>query len=319
MNFCPKCGEHLFKGTSYCLACHAPVRPPQRVQPLNPEDDEETRIASDDYRTHVSPEPPRPNTAPLPPPPQTATPGHSAPLPQQPSAPLPQPYREPPRRDWTVYFLAAACGVLVAFLILALAGVMFGVFTLYNPFGSEETARQQSPAPQQLPTPAQQETPQPAPTRTPRQRPTPAPAQVPDANIYSPGYNANVYTGGNANYYPPATAPRSPVVIVNGSAQVNAGAYRYNIFTVPAGSTGIISGNISAQGGRNDIDLAVIPAAQVGGFASGNYNSFLQTGYTTGGPFRVTLPPGSYALVYSNTRALLTPKIVRVYAQLQLQ
>jgi hypothetical protein len=307
MNYCPKCGEHLFKGTSYCLACHHPVKPPQPVKPLQPEDeDETTRVTAEDYTTHVSPEPPRRptrhSTGPIPP-------RESAPLPQYASAPL-----QPPRRRWPLYTLAALC-VAFAFVallaILALVGERTGFITFYNPLqpGDEK---------QQSPTPAQQETPQPTPTRA-TPTPPPPPARVSNTNVYAPGSNANVYypPGGNANYYPPPARTPQNQVVFSGTIRVPNLQAMYYQFTVPQGHPATLSGGFTAWGGNNDIDTLVLPASQFAGWQSlGRYYALYNSGYIHAGKINLRLEPGDYVLVFTNRQAILTSKNVQGFVQL---
>jgi hypothetical protein len=322
MNFCPKCGEHLFKGTSYCLACHYPVTPPQPVQPLDSDDDESTRLAPEDYTTHVSPEPPRKptrhSTGPLPP-------HESAPLPQYTSAPLP-----PPRRDWTVYLLACAVGLLVAFLVIAAVALGTGAVSLYNPFRSEEAKREtpaaepqqqpaQNPPPFKPPNYASEYTPEPVPTRA---APTPPPARLSNANVSASGYNANVYypPSGNANYYPPQTPRPQAQVIISGTIQVQNLQARYYQFSVPPGQPATLRGSFTAWGGNNDIDVLVMPASQFAGWQNlGRYYSLYNSGYIHQGGMLLHLPPGDYVLVFTNRQAILTSKTVQAYAQLSFE
>ena len=280
--YCRQCGEHLFKGTSYCLSCHAPVTPPQRVVPIQADEE-------DDYTTHVVPERPQPQVAPL-------------------------PYYQQPqeKKSRTSHVLAAIAGAAVAVLLLALVGVGFGIFVLLP--SQSGGAQQSAPATQKTtPTP-----PAPSPTNASGQPAThvtspnyyPSNANVSNANVYAPG-DANVYS-------PPSSAP--PVDLVGGTFLVENLQTRYFTFSVYPGHTGVVVGRFSATGGAGDINVMVMTMEDLARFNSlQGFSTYFNSGYSTARDFKVKVPPGDYALVFNNRRSILTSKSVTAYVQLRFE
>jgi hypothetical protein len=99
--------------------------------------------------------------------------------------------------------------------------------------------------------------------------------------------------------------------IVNDSFAVGARQYVYYKFTAP--SPAHVTGSFTAQGGRNDIQAALFTESGFINFQNGHAGQvYYQTpGYVTTDNIDLHLPAGTYYLVFSNTAALLTNKVVR--------
>jgi predicted nucleic acid-binding Zn ribbon protein len=114
-------------------------------------------------------------------------------------------------------------------------------------------------------------------------------------------------SSGPASLFPVLSQPH---VIVNDSFAVGARQYASYSFTT-TGPTHV-KGSFTAQGGRNDIDVALFTAEGYVNFQNGHAGStyYQSPGYVTAGSIDINIPAGTYYLVFINTAALLTNKVV---------
>jgi hypothetical protein len=133
-------------------------------------------------------------------------------------------------------------------------------------------------------------------------------------------FNANVYVSNSnwsrtdANYYADnGNAPVNTITqhsIVNSTFPVGSSSYHYYPFTLPSSSH--VSGHFRASGGANDIEVLLVDQDGYENFI--NHHSadtyYRSTGYVTRDRINVNLSAGNYVLIFSNTAALLTNKVV---------
>ena len=89
------------------------------------------------------------------------------------------------------------------------------------------------------------------------------------------------------------------------------GAHEYNYYKFSLSIPGHVTGHFTASGGANDIDVLVVDED---GFANFNNNhearTFYRSGYVTAGTIDLRLNSGTYYVIFSNAKALLTNKVV---------
>jgi hypothetical protein len=274
----------MSEGDSYCLRCHAPVIPPQRVVPLQPDEE--------DYTTHVVSGRPKPRAAPSPPP----------------------DYRPPvEKKNRAPYLVGAIAGGAVVLILLLLGGIIGGAIALYP---SQRPEAAQKNRPQAAPAQPTTQTP------TPRSQPTRAAEDANPYSPPPTNTNVDDPPSTNANVYAPPPAPKPPPVdLVAGAMVVEALHYWYRPFTVEPGNFRAVAvGRFSATGGQNDIEAIILPAEQMPNFQRGaQIYAPLHTGYITGRDFKVPLPPGDYYLIFNNQRSLFTGKSVTAFVQLRYE
>lgn len=116
------------------------------------------------------------------------------------------------------------------------------------------------------------------------------------------------------NYSPSTPLPTPDIeatkqTIVDGSFPVD--ARRFVSYQLNINKQTQVKGNFTASGGSNDIDCLLIPATELAGFQKNSgYSYIYRSGYISQGNIHATLPPGSYYLIFSNTKAILTNKMV---------
>jgi hypothetical protein len=97
--------------------------------------------------------------------------------------------------------------------------------------------------------------------------------------------------------------------IVDETFPVEAGQFRYYSFAFPVTSN--VIGSFEAKGGRNDIDVIILHAGEFKNFQNNaGFRSYYRSGYVASGNINLTLPPGMYYVIFSNSAALLTNKVV---------
>lgn len=104
--------------------------------------------------------------------------------------------------------------------------------------------------------------------------------------------------------------------IVNEMFEVPAASYKYFSFTL--NTTANVSGKFEASGGSNDIDCLLVDEDEFINFENGNaFRVFYQSNYTTRGKFNKRLSAGTYYLIFNNSKAMVTNKIVtaEIYAK----
>jgi RNA polymerase subunit RPABC4/transcription elongation factor Spt4 len=108
--------------------------------------------------------------------------------------------------------------------------------------------------------------------------------------------------------------------IVNGLITVNAGLYKYYMFSVPSGASNAhVSGTFTASGGSgNDIVVLIMDSTNFINWQNGHSaNTYYNSGPLTTSSFDVSLPAGeSYYLVYSNTFSTVSSKNVQTTVNL---
>jgi hypothetical protein len=102
-------------------------------------------------------------------------------------------------------------------------------------------------------------------------------------------------------------------VVAEKALTVQAGGYswyNYN-FTNQAR----LYGKFRAQGGsKNDIQMLIMDTDEFENWKNGNqYRRYYDSGSVTVATFDVSLPKGSYVMVFSNRSAILSPKAVTIY------
>lgn len=112
-----------------------------------------------------------------------------------------------------------------------------------------------------------------------------------------------------------STPPPARQTVVESTFPVRARAYQYYSFDVTG--SGHLTGTFNATGGRDDIDVWVIDANQMANFANGhNTRFYYRSDYVSYGQINLRLRSGSYYLIFSNRKALLTNKIVEAHVYL---
>jgi len=90
-------------------------------------------------------------------------------------------------------------------------------------------------------------------------------------------------------------------------------AQRYVYYTLPLkADLSHITGHFTAQGGSNDIEVLVFDQNGFTNFSNGHSarRYYASDGYVTTGSIDLRLRPGTYYLVFSNARSVLTNKVV---------
>lgn len=145
------------------------------------------------------------------------------------------------------------------------------------------------------------------------EQPTPAPNKKPKVRktIEQPA-EETVYKDTNAA----APAFSQPQTIVNETFAVKAGTYTYYNFTLNSSSR--IVGRVEASGGNDDIDTIILDADEFTNFRNtGRYRSYFHSGYVTIGNIDFNLAAGSYYVIFSNSAALFTNKVVKAKVEIQ--
>jgi hypothetical protein len=92
------------------------------------------------------------------------------------------------------------------------------------------------------------------------------------------------------------------------------GAHQFVYYTLPLNSGPIthVTAHFTAQGGANDIEVLVLDQDGFTNFSNGHNAStyYRSEGYVTTGGFDLNLRPGTYYVVFSNAKAMLTNKVV---------
>lgn len=118
----------------------------------------------------------------------------------------------------------------------------------------------------------------------------------------------------NTNSDAPITS--QPQTVVNDTFAVNAATIHYYNFSL--NSLSRVIGRFEASGGRNDIDAIILDADEFTNYRNtGNYKSYFHSGYITVGNIDLNLPAGSYYIIFSNSAALFTNKIVKAKIEIQ--
>lgn len=187
---------------------------------------------------------------------------------------------------------------------LLLAGLVVGGFSLMSFYQEEQKkqeereARKRNAENQQM---ANIELPAPIPAKKPKPKKTVE--QIPEQVIYS---NTNSSSNVQSNYQ----------TVVNDTFAVNAGQYRYYKFDLETNSQ--VVGRVEASGGSNDIDTIVMDADEFTNFQNrGAFRSYYHSGYTTIGKIDLNLSAGLYYVVFSNSNALFTNKVVKAKVEIQ--
>ncbi|MDQ6785483.1 MAG: hypothetical protein M3033_01505 [Acidobacteriota bacterium] len=140
---------------------------------------------------------------------------------------------------------------------------------------------------------------------------TPKPKVTKPAVIEQPA-NENLYQNTNSVLPTPATSR----TIVNNTLTIEAEHYKSIKFNLDTPAR--IVGRVEASGGNNDIDTIVLDSDEFTNFQNtGNYRSFYHSGYVTIGNINLTLSPGSYYVIFSNSKSIFTNKIVRATVAVQ--
>lgn len=116
----------------------------------------------------------------------------------------------------------------------------------------------------------------------------------------------------------PTLSPSAQVgnsqTIVNDTFRVGAGTFKYYPFTLDTESR--LSCGFSASGGANDIEVVVIPANEFENYKNfGSFQSYYKSGYVPQGAFNMSLAPGAYLIIFNNSKALMTNKVVKAHVR----
>lgn len=104
--------------------------------------------------------------------------------------------------------------------------------------------------------------------------------------------------------------------VVNDTFAVNAGSYRYYKFNLATSSQ--VVGRVEASGGKNDIETIILDEDEFVNYKNtGRFSSYHRSGYVTIDNINVNLPAGSYYVIFSNSAALLTNKVVKAKVEIQ--
>jgi hypothetical protein len=94
------------------------------------------------------------------------------------------------------------------------------------------------------------------------------------------------------------------------------GARMYVIYTIPG--SGTVVGDFSAQGGANDINVMMLDDIGLQNFKNGHATrAYYNSGYVTADRLNVPLGSGTHYLVFDNTKAMLTNKVVTANIRLE--
>jgi hypothetical protein len=96
------------------------------------------------------------------------------------------------------------------------------------------------------------------------------------------------------------------------------GAHQYNYYKFSLTVPGRVTGHFSASGGANDIDVWVVDEDGFANFTNNHQvRTFYQSGYVTAGTIDLRLNSGTYYVIFSNSKALLTNKVVTANVQVE--
>jgi hypothetical protein len=123
----------------------------------------------------------------------------------------------------------------------------------------------------------------------------------------------SLHSGGSRTNNSPSLAQTlagGQTVVVNKTFPVGARQYSYFKFSIPTSAH--IEGHFTAQGGSNDIQVMLFTEDGFTNFENGHPGSiyYQSSGYVTTDTIDKHIPAGSYCLVFSNTKSLLTNKVV---------
>lgn len=187
-------------------------------------------------------------------------------------------------RGWVLPLVAVGAVAVLALALLAIGGVLY----LLQPEGESEPVASKSSSPSPAPTPRARLSEKPAPAREPTLEPTREPTPE------------------------PTQEPAQPHKVVEDSLFVPAQRMVWYTFTVPTRAR--VYGRFRATGGKNDIYAALVDDDGLENFRNGNGGKafYSSGGYITTDTIDCQLAPGRYHIVFSNTKALLTNKMVAV-------
>ncbi|MGZ5435132.1 MAG: zinc-ribbon domain-containing protein [Pyrinomonadaceae bacterium] len=107
--------------------------------------------------------------------------------------------------------------------------------------------------------------------------------------------------------------------IVNRAITLAARQISWYKFSIPdTVSTAKVAGTFTASGGSNDIFVVITDEAGLTNLRNGNqYRAYYDSGKITTDNINLTIPPGTYYVVFSNAHALMTPKAINanIYAE----
>jgi hypothetical protein len=107
--------------------------------------------------------------------------------------------------------------------------------------------------------------------------------------------------------YPTNTSGLQP--FINSNFPVDARSFVF--FDLALSQTSLLKGMFVARGGNNDIDCLIMEASELENFKNNQtFRTYYRSGYITTGNINLSLPAGTYKIVFSNTKAWITNKTV---------
>jgi hypothetical protein len=199
------------------------------------------------------------------------------------------------RGNWWIYSLLAAC--LAALLIVAVLASAGFLYFNSNAEESNKAKQQASPAAERARS---------SPTRQLNRDPTLEPTQVPTL-APPPSIEPT-----QAPMREPTAEPAEPHALLAKSLLVPARQMVWYTFTLPVITR--VHGHFRASGGGNDIYAVLVDDDGLENFRNGHGAKVFYSsgGYITTDTIDCRLAPGRYHMVFSNTKALLTNKMVDV-------